>query len=174
MLSNQQSKQQPHAAALLPAILLGIERQRPKPKAPRLTTASPGAVGEVIRQWGEFGETGTAAGEEISVRSCIPDNIFATACFSSDFPTHHVPFSSDYELLDCLRYVVQPHSSISAVAMYNRLQLAAESVAPPHNAHDFRCHVLSMWKALSDAVTDANCWSFKDTGNMWGLSLIHI
>ena len=37
----------------------------------------------------------------------------------------------DAELLDYLRYVVQPSSTISAVAMCNRLQLDAVSVAHP-------------------------------------------
>ena len=54
------SKQQPDTAEFLQAILLGIELQRPKPKAPRLKAATPEACGEFIRQWGAFAESGTA------------------------------------------------------------------------------------------------------------------
>ena len=43
-------------------------------------------------------------------------------------------------------------------------------MAPPHDDdNEVRCHVLSTWAAMSNTVTDSNCWSlFKDTGNMWG------
>lgn len=37
------SRQQPDAAQLQQAVLLGIERQHPKPKAPRLKAATPEA-----------------------------------------------------------------------------------------------------------------------------------
>ena len=48
--SNINSRQQPGTAEMLQAILLGIELQRPKPKAPRLKAATPEACGELIRQ----------------------------------------------------------------------------------------------------------------------------
>lgn len=80
------------------------------------------------------------------MRRGVPDNILATVCLLSGFPTHHVPSMRDDELLDCLRHVVQPHSTVSAVAM-----LAAESVARLHNANEVRRHVLSASEALSVA-----------------------
>lgn len=58
-----------------------------------------------------------------------------------------VPSISDTEYLEYLCYVCW--SSLVAVvatpfvAGYNRLQLAAESVAPPNKANDVRRHVLS-------------------------------
>lgn len=85
----------------------------------------------------------------------------------SDISTTCVTSISDTEHLDCLRHVLQPHSSISAVAMYNRLQLAAESAAPQNNANGVRRHVVSTWEAMRDAVTVANCSSlFTDAGKM--------
>ena len=87
--SNINSRQQPGTAEMLQAILLGIELQRPKPKAPRLKAATPEACGEFIRQWSEFSADGTAA--DVSVRNCIPNQALATVCLLSDFPTHHVP-----------------------------------------------------------------------------------
>ena len=165
--SKVNSRQQPDTAEWMQAILHGIELQRPKPKAPRLKAATPEACGEFIRQWSEFSADGTAA--DVSVRNCIPNQALATVCLLSDFPTHHVPSIRDDELLDCLRYVIQPHGKISAFALYDRLKLAAESVARPHNANEVRRHVLSTWEAMSAAIADANCWSlFKNTGTMWG------
>ena len=167
--SNINSRQQPGTAEMLQAILLGIELQRPKPKAPRLKAATPEACCEFIRQWGAFAEAGTAEELGISVLSYIPDQVLATVCLLSDFPTHHVPSIRDDELLDCLQHVVQPHSRISAFAMNDRLKLAAESVARPHNANEVRRHVLSTWEAMSAAIADVNCWSlFKNTATMWG------
>ena len=127
------------------------------------------ACGEFIRQWGEIAEAGTAVKMEISVRTCIPDNSLAIVCLLSNFPTHHVPSIRNDKFLDCVRYVVRPHSRISAFAMYDRLKLAAESVVRSHNANKVRHHVLSMWEAVSAAIADANCWSlYKNAGTMWG------
>ena len=102
--SNINSRQQPGTAEMLQAILLGTELQRTKHKAPRLAEAPPEACCEFIRQWGKFSADGTAA--DVSVRSCIPDQVLATVCLLSDLPTHHVPSIRDDERLDCLRYVV--------------------------------------------------------------------
>lgn len=61
------------------------------------------------------------AAANVSLRRCIPDQVLAAVCLLSEFSTHHVPSISDDELLACLRFVVQPQSRISAVAMYEPL-----------------------------------------------------
>ena len=95
-----------------------IELSRPKPQAPRLTASTPSACGEFIRQWDEFARDATAVDEKISVRSCMPDTVLATACWLSDFPTSCVPSISDAELLGCSRSVVWPDGGTAVDAMY--------------------------------------------------------
>ena len=54
---------------------------------------------------------------------------------------------SDDELLDYLRNMVQPYSSIERRCYLQHLQLAAEGVARQHTAKEVRRHVLSAWEA---------------------------
>lgn len=125
-----------------------------------------------IRLWGEFSMTGPAVQVGITVRSCcLLGNIFsATNCLPGNFPTHHAPSVNDCELWIVYgMWSVQPRSSISADAVYNRLQIAVENVARPDNAHEVRRHALHAWEAMSAAIANANRWSFlKDTDDVQG------
>ena len=59
------------------------------------------------------------------MRSCGLDHALTTVCHLSGCAMILSPPVSGIELLFCVRYVVQPHSSVGAVTMYNPLQLAA-------------------------------------------------
>ena len=87
------------------------------------------------------------------MRTCMSENTLATTCHLSEYPTTRVPSLSDAELLDCLRAVVRPRSSVSAVAMLHHLQI----VKRPHNAFEVYDHALSTWVDARNAITDANC-----------------
>ena len=87
--------------------------------------------------------------------------------YTSDFSTIGDTFISDTELLDCLRHVLQPHSSISAVAMYNHLKLVAESVALPKIANEFHRDVLPKWEAMRDVATVARKWGEGGQQEEW-------
>lgn len=78
------------------------------------------------------------------MRSCMTEHTLATICYLVDFPTTRVQSVCDTDILERFRSVVfQPYSSISAVAMQIRLQVAATSVPPPRNATDVYHHVLA-------------------------------
>ena len=74
-----------------------------------------------MRLWGEYTQHGTAVDGDITMRSCMTENALATVCYLGDFPTPRVQSISDADLMECLRSVVWPYSSISEVAMYSRL-----------------------------------------------------
>ena len=73
-----------------------------------------------MRLWGEYTQHGTAVDWGITIRSCMTENTFAIV-YLGDFPTPRVQSISDADLMECLRSVVWPYSSISEVAMYSRL-----------------------------------------------------
>ena len=155
--------------AMQDSMLEALRGIAPKQPPPHLAASTPAACGDFIRLWGEFQRSTTAVDEGIAMRTCMSENTLATICHLGEFPNAHVPSISDAELLDCLRSVVRPRSSVSAVAMLHRLQVAAANVTPPNNALEVHRHALSTWEATQNAITDANCWHlFKDDGNRWG------
>ena len=98
------------------------------------------------------------------MRTCMSENTLATIRHLSKLPTTRVP--SGAELLEFLRSAVRPRSSVSAVAMHYRLQVAVANETPPHNAFEVYNHALSTWVETRNAITDANCWHvFKDDRN---------
>ena len=141
----------------------------PKQPPPRLMESTPEACSEFIRLWGELQRGTTVVDEGKAMRTCMSENGFSTICHLSGFPTTRVPPISNAELLDCLRSEVRSRSSVSAVAMLHRLQVAAANVKTPLNAFEVYNHALSTWVETWNAITDANCWHvFKDNVNKWG------
>ena len=140
------------------SIIYALCGKAPKQNPTRLTESTPDACSEFIRLWGEFQRSITAVDESIAMSTCMFEKKIAIIFHPSEFPTTRIPSISDAELLGCLRTVVRPHSSVSAVAMLHRLQIAAANVKPPHIAFEVYNHALSTWVETPNAITDANCW----------------
>lgn len=101
----------------------------------------------------------------------VPNKKSAIVCRLGDFHTYHVPSVSGDELLNCMRYVVQPHNNISTLAMCNRVQLASESDLLHARVPRMRFLATNCPRGEPRVLpfADANCWSFfKDAGNRWG------
>lgn len=118
---------------------------------------TPEACGQSVGLWGEILRSTTAVYEGVAMRTRMSEKMLATLCYLREYPTAHVPSLSDAELLDSLRCVVLPRSSVSAVAMLHHLQVADANFKSPNKAFDIHNHALFTWVETQSAIADTTC-----------------